>query len=273
MNRKYLSKTHTRNFSSLNLYKRTLGKDGQSTNKEAWDTWECKYTGETVGYSYEEDQQGYQRIQEYDKKHGTNNAEWYEHFHELWYWDNIDEDWARDLRNGRDKDLYTNSQRVDLLDISNSEEAGATEVTHNPSVGLDLMEKTAEEVPNSRPKTRYSAGDYQYTINPLSPRWADLLIKRIDYERGVSENNELDVGIIFLSRGKSRWGFNSSYHGLWVITLYFAGEEPRRVATINRDHAQDIMDKLRKEYKEHAVSREDPEFFMIEMCKGESDEV
>lgn len=262
MSKAYLSKTRTRNFSTLNSYKRALGKDGQTTNKDSWEAWEQKYTGETIGYSYEEDQQTYKRLLAYDEKHGTKTAEFFQNFHELWYWDQIDPDWSAQLKADRRKDIYQGSQRVDLMDIQDTETS--KEVTHNPEFGLDRVPTDSEPVTKHKPKTRYSPGDYQYTINPFSSRWADILINQIDRQRGVSERDELDVGVVFLKRGQSRWGFTAPYHGLWIVTMVFAGEEPERVATTNGELAKQIIKELRAKYKARAVSREDLEFFILE---------
>jgi hypothetical protein len=129
------------------------------------------------------------------------------------------------------------------------------------------MEKSSEEIPERKIKTRYSAADYQFTINPLSPRWVDLLIKRIDRERGQEEIQEIDAGIVFLKRGQSRWGFTAPYHGLWIVTVMFPNNEIERVAVLSQEQAKSVLDILKARYNDCAFCIEPEEYFMLELNK------
>jgi hypothetical protein len=218
-------------------------------------SWEQDFLKEQTGISYEEDKQSYKRIQDYDAKHDTNAAEYYEHFHSLWYWDNIEVDWTKELRNSRDKDIYGNMSRVDLLvrpdGISEDE---FTEITHDSSFKLDEMEKSSNVIAIRQRKSHMSAQDYQYHVDPFSTRWADLVIDNVDRERKATENNDIEVGLIRVPIRSTKLGYKTGNSELFIATLVFPDGLVIRESFKDVDLARIFLEEKRSEYKDMAFS-------------------
>lgn len=247
MKYKTLPKSFSRQFQDMNTYTRQ-GKP---------DKWEQEFLKEQSGISYEEDKQTYKRLQEFDAKYGENTAEYYEHFHCLWYWDNVEADWTKELNTNRRKDIYGNLSRVDLLDSEYSGEEMEDlllEVTHNPGYKLEEMEKTADIIPIRKYKSSYSESDYQYSINPYSNRWAELIIDGVDRERGVREEFDIDVGLIKLPIRRSKLGYKTGNSELYLVSLVFADGTVIREAFQDIELARFFLEEKRNEYNDMAFS-------------------
>jgi hypothetical protein len=248
MKYKGLPRSFSRQFQDMNTYTRA-GKPAR---------WEQDFLKEQSGISYEEDKQTYKRLQEHDHKYDDNTAEYYEHFHCLWYWDNNEADWTKELRNNRDKDIYGNLHRVDLIspatEEEHSEEDLMTEVTHNVSYKLEEMEKTAEIISIKRVKTHMSAQDYQYHIDPYATRWADLVIDSVDRKRHASESNDIEVGLIKLPIRTTKLGYKTGNSELFVATLVFSDGTIIREAFKDIDLARIFLEEKRNEYNTMAFS-------------------
>jgi hypothetical protein len=219
--------------------------------------WEQDFLKEQSGINYEEDKQSYKRLQGFDAKYSENSAEYYAHFHALWYWNNGEDEWSKELRNGRYTDIYGNMIRADLLVPEETDiggEISEIEVTHNTSYKLEEVEKTADIIPIRKYKSNYSETDYQYTINPYANRWAELIIEGIDRSRGVSEDLEIDVGLIKIPPRRARLGYKTGNSELYVVSLTFPD------GTLIRQSFQDVtlarifLEEKRNEYQHMAFS-------------------
>lgn len=245
MKYKGLPKSFSRQFQDMNAYTRQ-GKPA---------TWEQDFLKEQSGISYEEDKQTYKRLQEFDHKYDENTAEYYEHFHCLWYWDNTEAEWTMELRSNRRKDVYGNMSRVDLLERpENISEDEFTEITHDSSFKLNEMEKSADIIPIRKYKSNYSENDYQYTINPYSNRWAELIIDGIDSSRGVNEDLDIDVGLIKIPIRRAKLGYKTGNSELYVVSLVFPDGTLVREAFADVDLARIFLEEKRNEYQYMAFS-------------------
>jgi len=248
MKYKNLPKSFSRQFQDMNTYTRA-GKPAK---------WEQDFLKEQSGISYEEDKQTYKRLQEFDDKYEENTAEYYEHFHCLWYWDNSEADWTKELRSNRRKDIFGNMSRVDLMleadQFDKNDDSYDVEASHNSGYGLEDLEKTADIIPIKRLKTHMSAQDYQYTINPYANRWADLVIDSIDRSRNVREDQEVGVGLIRVRRGESKLGYEAVHSGLYIATMVFPDGSLIRESFKDVDLARIFLEEKRSEYQHMAFS-------------------
>ena len=160
---KELKFTKNKNFMLNNLYVR-VGK--------GMDEWEREFTKEQSGCKYEEDIQAYNRLLDYDRKYHTDYAEYFAHFHFLWYYDNNITKWSCELRNRRDKDIF----------IAQNKESIDTTEDIRPLNNRDIMAEEKGPLVYRKYKSSYSESDYQPNYL-YSNNWEDILINKIDSEK------------------------------------------------------------------------------------------
>jgi len=247
MKYKGLPRSFSRQFQDMNAYTRS-GKPA---------SWEQDFLKEQSGISYEEDKQSYKRLQDYDAKHNTNAAEYFEHFHSLWYWDNVEAEWTKELNSNRRKDIYGNLTRVDLLAVGEEGTDGEisdVEVTHNSSYKLGEMEKTSNVIAIRQRVGHMSAQDYQYHVDPYATRWANLVIESIDRSRGADDDNDIEVGLIRIPIRSSKLGYKTGNSELFVVTLVFPDGNLIRESFKDVDLARIFLEEKRNEYEDMAFS-------------------
>ena len=240
-----LKHTFSRNFKDLNTYVRR-GKQPK---------WEVNFTREQTGIQYEEDKQAFRRFQDYDEKHGTNITDFYEYFHFLWFWDNVDTEWSKELRNNRRHDVLLNLDRYDPERTDENDDDSGVELTHNPSVGLNNLNRDSDPIEEGVYKSAYTEMDYQYNINPYSNAWTDAVIEFIDRERGATTKNELDVGVIRLPKRKEKCGIKNTTNGsLYLVTVVLPTQEVIRRVFTDGDEAKKYIKILRNKISKIAFS-------------------
>ena len=240
-----LPRSFSRYFQELNTYVR----------EGVLEKWESDFLKEQKGSSYEEDKQAFKRIQDYDAKHGTDHARFYEDFHLSWYLNNGEEEWAKENRTARRKDIVNNMSRFSIEAADNED---VVEITHNPSYGLNNVEFTSDPYKPSTYKGSYSEQDYQYDINPYRSSWADSVIESIDRSRGAKISQEIDVGVVKLERKAKRWGVvNDTYSTMYVITIVLPTTEVVREILFNEESALSYAKYLKSVFSKLAFSVDD----------------
>jgi len=245
---KYLPFTRATDFNELNRYIRV----GTGMLK-----WEVDFLQEGTGHTYSEDKQSFKRIQKSDKSRGTNHAAFYREFHIGWYTNKGISEWAREVQRGRDKDIVNNVQRVLTTGhVGTTREPYEVDLAHNPNHGINDMEKSSEPLPkkNKQPK-HYQPSDYQFNINPFAPRWAESIIDCIDMQRGVREENEIEVGVIKLNPGQDRWGWYAHRKPLYITTMVIPNHKVIRECFSNPYDAKQFLKELKHEYKNFAHTK------------------
>ncbi len=191
---KYLIRSNSQEFKSLNTYTRT------------------KVDGEPCGFELKEDAQTYKYLQEYDKKHGTSHAEYYNHFHNLHYWNDAETQWSREIYSNRRTDIMLNCQRCDISELDDSKS-----ITHTPTYKLDELPKDSSNIRELEKKPKYGMNDYI----SLKSSWADRLITLIDHKKGNTKHPQSEVpGVVYCTRTKLREYNKESFWNLWVASKF-----------------------------------------------------